>query len=413
MAWDSLWLGGHIATCDPSHDPYGIIEHAAVAVKDGHIAWLGRMLDLPNDYAQQTQTIHDFSHQWLTPGLIDCHTHLVYAGDRIMEFEQRLLGENYISIANAGGGIQATVRACRAASETELFELAAKRLQQWLAEGVTTIEIKSGYGLDVENECKLLRAAQALAQYYPIRVHTTFLGAHTVPVEMRHNPTAYLDLICEQMLPIIANHKLAHSVDAFCESIAFSPNQVRQVFSRAQALGFSIKLHADQLSDLNGAALAAEFNALSADHLEYTNSQGVQALKAAGTVAVLLPGAFYSLQATQKPPIAELRQANVPMAIATDHNPGSSPIHSLLCMLNLACTLWQMTPAEALLGVTQHAATALGIGHSHGSVALGKVADFALWDISHPAELAYRLGHNPCLGRVLGGQALLAHHNIR
>ncbi len=404
--WDSVWLGGHIATLAPHHEAYGIIKNAAIAVRNGKICWLGKLRDLPPQYIQHTQNIYDFSKQWLTPGLIDCHTHLIYAGNRATEFEQRLQGIDYATIAKQGGGIQATVNATRQADADQLLQLASKRLGCLLREGVTTVEIKSGYGLNAENEYKLLRCARRLGEILPVQVRCTFLGAHAVPAELHGQADRYIDQVCD-MLPEIKTQGLADAVDAFCETIAFTPAQVTRVFRTAASLGLPVKLHADQLSDSHGAKLAADFAALSADHLEYSNEHGIKALAAAGTVAVLLPAAFYFLREQQMPPLALLRRHQVPWALATDSNPGSAPVLSLLLILNMACTLWRVTPEEALLGVTRHAAMALGLGDSHGSLALGKVADFALWDIEHPAELAYWIGANPCVGRVLAGKPVI------
>ncbi len=404
--WDSLFINCRLATMAPGGAAYGAIEEAAIAVQDGRIAWVGTMRELPAVKAQQARATHDLRGRWLTPGLIDCHTHLVYGGNRAHEFELRLGGATYEEIARAGGGIRSTVAATRAATEQALIESALPRLDALQAEGVTTVEIKSGYGLNTETEAKTLRAARALAGRRRVNVRTTFLGAHTVPAEFDGRADAYIDLVVSEMLPVVAKEGLADAVDAFCEKIAFSPEQTARVFDAAAGHGLPVKLHADQLSDLGGAALAARYKALSADHLEYTSDAGVAAMAKAGTVAVLLPGAFYFLRETKLPPLAQFRAAGVPIAIATDSNPGSAPVTSILLMLNMACTLFRMTPEEALAGVTRHAATALGMAETHGTLAVGKAADFAIWNIERPAELCYRIGFNPCAGVVRGGEAV-------
>lgn len=395
-AWDSLWMNGRLATMRMGAGPYGAVDGAALAIRDGRIAWLGPMGDLPGEPRKLARELHNLGGRWVTPGLIDCHTHLVYGGDRAHEFEMRLGGATYEEIARAGGGIRSTVAATRAASEEELVQSAARRLDSLQAEGVTVVEIKSGYGLDTESELRMLRAARTLGRRHPVTVRTTFLGAHALPPEFDGRADAYVDMIVESMLPSAASAGLADSVDAFCEKIAFTPAQTERVFDAAKRLSLPVRLHADQLSDLGGAALAARFGALSADHLEYTSEEGVSALAAAGTIAVLLPGAFYFLRETQLPPIEKLRAARVPIAIATDSNPGSSPVTSILLMLNMACTLFRLTPDEALAGVTRHAASALGLRDTHGTLEVGKSADFAVWDIERPAELCYRIGYNPC-----------------
>ncbi len=402
--WDALWVNGRLATMVPETRaaPYGAVEDGALAVDGGGIAWVGPRADLPGAPDSLARRVHDLDRRWLTPGLIDCHTHLVYGGDRAAEFEARLEGASYEDIAKAGGGILSTVAATRAASEDELFQAARPRLVALIAEGVTTVEIKSGYGLDLDNELKQLRVARALGAALPVTVKTTFLGAHALPPEFAGRAEAYIDAVVA-MLPEVADSGLADALDAFCEKIAFSPEQTARVFEAACARGLPVKLHADQLSDLGGAALAARFGALSADHLEYASAAGVAAMAAAGTVAVILPGAFYVLRETQIPPVAALRAAGVPIALATDCNPGSAPVTSLLLMLNMGCTLFGLTPEEALAGVTRHAATALGLGASHGTLEAGKAADFAVWDIERPAELAYRLGFNPLAYAVKDG----------
>ncbi|OAB55353.1 imidazolonepropionase [Phormidium willei BDU 130791] len=384
----------------PNGTPYGALEGMALAVRDGHISWLGPMRELPHQGAKRLVPLEG---RWMTPGLIDCHTHLVYGGNRAAEFELRLTGASYEEIARAGGGIAATVAATRAADEETLLAAARPRLETLLSEGVTTVEAKSGYGLDLENEVKMLRVARRLAADYPVTLRTTFLGAHAVPPEYRDDRAGYLEAVIT-MLPAIAEAGLADAVDAFCESIAFTPEETARLFTAAQALGLPVKLHADQLSDLGGAALAARFKALSADHLEYTGEAGAAAMAAAGTVAVLLPGAFYVLRETQLPPIEAFRRHGVAMALATDCNPGSSPLTSPLLAMNLACTLFRMTPEEALTGFTRSAAVALGLGASHGTLEVGKAADLAVWEIERPGELAYRLGFNPLAYAIQDGK---------
>lgn len=375
-------------------NPYGVIENGAVGVNDGLISYIGTS----NPELDAKETI-DVQGQWLTPGLIDCHTHLVYGGNRANEFEMRLNGVAYEEIAKAGGGIISSVKATREATEEELFQSAAKRLQSFIDEGVTTIEIKSGYGLDTENEIKMLKVAKRLEQEFPIRVSTTFLGAHALPPEFKgdgtkDNSDGYIDLVCNDMIPKIAELGLADCVDAFCENIGFSYEQTERVFKAAQKHGLKVKLHAEQLSDQSGAGLAADYSALSADHLEYLSQDSIDKMAKSGTVAVLLPGAFYFLRETKLPPMDELRQAGVPIAVASDSNPGTSPAQSLLLMLNMACTLFRMTPLEALQGVTINAAKALGLEDKVGSIEIGKKAELALWDIDHPNQLSYQLGGN-------------------
>jgi imidazolonepropionase len=389
--WDSLCTNVNLATMAEGGAPYGAIEHGALAIKEGRIAWLGAAADLPH---QDAGEVIDGAGGWLTPGLIDAHTHLVFAGDRSGEFEQRLTGVSYEEIARSGGGIGRTVAATRQASHEELETSAGRRLACLLAEGVTTVEIKSGYGLDRATEIKMLEVARRLGQEHPVDVRTTFLGAHALPKESANDRAGYLDLVCTRVLPEVAERGLADAVDAFCEGIAFTPDEVARVFETARALGLPVKLHADQLSDLGGAALAARFGALSADHLEYASEPGIQAMAAAGAVAVLLPGAFYTLRERRKPPIDSFRRHGVPIALATDCNPGSSPVTSLLAILNLACNLFGLTPEEALAGVTRHAARALGL-NDRGTLAVGKRADLALWRIHRPAELSYWFGFTP------------------
>ena len=388
---DAVWLHARLATMAGP-----VIRDGALAVTTGRISWVGERCDWEGD----VRVVHDARGAWILPGFVDCHTHLVYAGSRAHEFELRLQGASYEEIATAGGGILSTVRATRAASETELLSLAQRRLRAWLAEGAAVIEVKSGYGLDRDTELKMLRAARRLEG---LTVKTTFLGAHALPEEYKGRPDAYIDFVCDEVLPAAAADKLVDAVDAFCERIAFSRHQTARVFESAKRLGLQVKLHADQLSDLGGAALAAKHGALSADHLEYTSEAGIEALARAGSVAVLLPGAFYFLRETRLPPISALRSHHVPIALATDHNPGSSPLSSPLLAMNMACTLFRLTPEEALAGFTVHAARALGLQASHGTLQVGKAADFALWEIDSPAELAYAIGANPCIGRVRAG----------
>ncbi|MFZ6657039.1 imidazolonepropionase [Undibacterium sp. TJN19] len=401
ILWDSLWLNVHLACMT---EGYGEIRDAAIAVKDGKIVWLGQQGNLPAGYS--ASKTHDGKGCWLTPGLIDCHTHLVYAGNRSNEFEARLNGVAYEEIARQGGGIISTVRATRAATEDELLAQTLPRLHAMLAEGVTTIEIKSGYGLDLETEARILRVARRIGNEFPVRVKTTFLGAHALPPEYAGRADDYISLVCELMLPALMTENLVDAVDVFCEKIGFSPAQTERVFQAAQARGLPVKLHAEQLSDQGGAALTARYQGLSADHLEYLSGAGISAMAASGTVAVLLPGAFYFLRETKYPPLAELRAAGIAIALATDCNPGTSPMTSLLLTMNMACTLFCMTPLEALQGVTCHAARALGIESETGSLEVGKAADFALWAITRPADLAYHIAANPSQARVFAGKLL-------
>jgi imidazolonepropionase len=394
---DAAWINTRLATMT---DGYGTIEDGVVAATNGKISWVGPR----SAWRERAKEERDAGGAWITPGLVDCHTHLVYAGNRANEFEQRLKGASYEDIARAGGGILSTVNATRAASEEALLSAARKRLGQWLREGAAVIEIKSGYGLDRETELRMLRVARRLDE--DIAVRTTFLGAHAVPPQYKGREDAYIDFVCEEVLPAAAREGLVDAVDAFCERIAFSPAQTTRLFEKARALGLPVKLHADQMSDLGGAALAAEHGALSADHLEHSSEASLRAMAKAGSVAVLLPGAFYFLRETKQPPIEALRRHGVPIALATDHNPGSSPVSSPLLILNMACTLFRLTPEEALAGMTCHAARALGMQATHGTLALGKAADFALWEIASPAELAYAVGANPCVGRVRAGRTL-------
>ena len=379
---------------------YGLIENGAVAISDGMINWVGPEKELPLEFAGLQEK--DLGGRLVTPALIDCHTHLVYGGSRATEFELRLKGASYEEISRSGGGILSTVTATRNASEEELFAQSLPRFDALLAEGVGTVEIKSGYGLDLETEIKMLRVARQLGKERNIRVKTSFLGAHAIPPEFAGKAEAYIDFVCEEVLPAVHEEKLADAVDGFCENIAFSTKQISRVFDTASALGLPLKLHAEQLSNLGGTALAANYGALSADHLEYLDEAGIRAMAKSGTVAVVLPGAFYTLRETQFPPLKALRQAGVPLAIATDCNPGSSPLTSLLLCMNMACTLFRMTPEEALCGVTREAAQALGIGPEVGTIEVGKKAEFAVWNVEQPAELAYRIGFNPLEEMVLG-----------
>ncbi|OYU16824.1 MAG: imidazolonepropionase [Rhodobacteraceae bacterium PARR1] len=380
---------------------YGLIHDAAIALDDGRIAWVGAMADLPEAYRLLDR--HDLGGRLVTPGLIDCHTHIVFAGHRAAEFEMRLQGASYEEIARAGGGILSTVTATRAADQAALTAAALRRLTAMRRTGTTTIEVKSGYGLTVADEVKLLRAARALAGLSPVTIRTTHLAAHAIPPEFKGRADDYIDQVAIPSLHAAHAEGLVDAVDAFCEGIAFSPDQVARLFNAASALGLPVKLHAEQLSDLNGAALAARHNALSADHLEYLSPTGVAAMAKAGTVAVILPGAFYTLRETQAPPIAALRAAGVPMAVATDCNPGSSPMTSLPLAMNMACTLFRMTPLEALLGTTTHAARALGLT-DRGQIAPGLRADLAVWDADHPAELCYPIGAEALSQTIIGGR---------
>ena len=401
MRFDTIWLDARLATLSPDHGRLGVVERAAVATAAGRIAFAGPMAELPAGWDASNRIALDG--RWITPGLIDCHTHLVYAGNRAHEFELRLAGASYEDIARAGGGIVSTVKATRAASEDDLVRVSLPRLDCLLAEGVTTVEIKSGYGLERETEMRMLSAARRLARERDVDVVTSFLGAHALPAEANGDKDRYIDEVCE-MIPAIARGKLADAVDAFCETIAFSPEQTARVFVAAQAAGLPVKLHADQLSNLHGARLAAEHGALSADHLEYTGEDGVAAMARSGTVAVLLPGAFYVLREKQVPPIASLRRHGVPMAIATDSNPGTSPITSLLLTLNMAATLFGLTVEETIAAVTREAARALGKLGDIGTLERGKWCDLAIWDIERPAELTYRIGFNPLYARVRRGK---------
>ena len=385
--FDQLWTNARIATM--RGNALGLIEQGAIASLGDRITWIGNAADAP---IADATVVHDCAGALMTPGLIDCHTHLVFAGNRAQEFEQRLLGTSYEDIANAGGGIFSTVRATREATEPELLGQSEPRLHVLMAEGVTTIEIKSGYGLDLESERKILRVARELGRRNAISVMTTFLGAHALPLEFAGRADDYVDFVCDQLLPVVAKEKLADAVDAFCDKIGFTRAQTQRIFEAARRLGLPVKLHTEQLSNQRGAALAAEFGALSADHLEYLDEAGVAAMAKAGTVAVLLPGAFYVLRETKLPPIELLRKSGVAIAIASDLNPGTSPIVSLQANMHLACTLFRLTPSEVLRGVTVNAARALGLQHDRGTLAAGKRADWCVWDVASPVELCYWMG---------------------
>jgi imidazolonepropionase len=396
-----VWRNARLATLKESLPGLGIVENGAIAVRDGRIAFAGPEAELPAAFA--TAESVDCEGRWITPGLIDCHTHLVHAGDRAHEFELRLAGASYEEVARAGGGIVSSVKALRAASEDDLVHQTLPRLDALIAEGVTTVELKSGYGLDTENELKSLRAARRIAEERDVTVRTTFLGAHALPPEMNGDKTAYVEKVVNEMLPAIAAEGLADAVDGFCEGIAFSPDEMARVFDAAKGHGLPVKLHADQLSNLHGAELAARYGALSADHLEYTDDAGAAAMAKAGTVAVILPGAFYFIRETKKPPVDLFRKHGVKMAVATDSNPGTSPLTSLLLTMNMAATLFGMTVEECIAGTTREAARALGLVDEVGTLEAGKWADFVLWDIGRPAELVYRMGFNPLHASIRSG----------
>ncbi len=399
---DGLWINTNLATMIPG-TPYGAIEDGAIAVSDGKIVWVGKRKSLPRLIETKASNVYDIEGCWITPGMVDCHTHLVYSGSRANEFELRLQGATYEDIARLGGGIRSTVFATRSADEESLFRQSAPRLLALMSEGVTTVEIKSGYGLDLDTEIRMLRVTRRLGKAYPVTVFPTFLGAHALPPEFEGRSDDYIDFVCEQVLPEVSVQGLAAAVDVFCETIAFTPQQTERIFQAASHHGLPIKLHAEQLSDQGGTQLAVNYGALSVDHLEHLSEAGVRALAKSKTVAVLLPGAFYFLRETTLPPIERLRSSSVPMAVSTDCNPGSSPTVSILLMLNMACTLFRLTPEEALLGVTLNGAKALGLADRIGTLETGKDADFVVWDISTPAELAYHLGFNPCRNVVKNG----------
>ncbi|XOJ19330.1 imidazolonepropionase [Brevundimonas sp. S1H14] len=400
LTYDRLITDCHVAAMTEGGEPYGAIEDAAILIKDGRIVWVGARVDLPVHKAVETDRLGG---RWVTPGLVDCHTHLVFGGERSGEFEQRLEGATYEEIARAGGGIVSSVRATREESEDQLYASALARLEGLKATGVTTVEIKSGYGLDHDSELKMLRVARRIGREAGVRVRTSYLGLHAVPPEHKADRAAYVDKAVDQILPAAHAEGLVDAVDAYCEPIAFSVEEVSRLFDKAEELGLPVKLHADQLSDGGGAALAARYQALSADHIEHTTEAGVKAMAEAGVVAVLLPGAFLMLRETQAPPIALLRQHGARMAVATDCNPGTSPVASMTAAINLACVQFRLTPEEALAGVTRHAARALGLHEEIGTVEAGKAADLAVWDISRPAELAYWLGKPLLHSRYLGG----------
>lgn len=399
--FDAIYTNLNIASMVANQTPYGAITKGAIGVKDGRLAFVGAEADLPINYSA-TESI-DGSNQWVFPGFIDCHTHAVFGGNRTIEFEMRLNGASYENIARAGGGILSTVMATRQASLEELVSSATKRLKRLAAEGVTVVEIKSGYGLTLHDEIKMLEAAKLAADACRLKLSRTFLGAHALPPEYDNDADGYIQHVCEDMIPAIAGAGIADTVDAFCEGIGFTTEQTRRVFEAAQKHGLKVKLHAEQLSDLGGAKLAAEFSALSADHLEYVNAEGITAMAEAGTIAVLLPGAFYSLGETKRPPIEMMRSAGVNMALASDMNPGSSPVSSLQLMLHMGCTLFGMTPEEALAGITRNAAKALGLA-DHGTLEVGKQADMVFFDIETPAELAYWVGGLPPEKIIIKGE---------
>jgi imidazolonepropionase len=401
--WDILLLDCHAATmAEESREEFGVIRNAAIALKGGRIAWIGPAKNRPSGKARRTRRLHG---AWVTPGLVDCHTHLVFGGERVGDWRLRQAGASYQEIAEAGGGIVSSVRATRKATPATLLASAEKRARALASQGVTTVEIKSGYGLDLKTEEKMLRVAARVGTRAKVHVARTFLGAHALPPELRQARARYLDLVCETMIPRIARAKLAEACDAFCETFAFTPAEVERVFRAARAHGLAIKIHAEQMSNRQGAALAARMGALSADHLEHLDSAGVAALAKAGTVAVLLPSAHYFMRESKKPPVAELRRAGVAMAVATDCNPGTSPNLSPLLTLNMACTLFGLTPQEAVAGMTRHAAKALGRENSIGTLEAGKAADLAIWNISEPAELAYWLGADLLVDRYYEGRS--------
>jgi len=398
--FDTLLVNANLATMRAGGAPYGAIRDGAIGITAGRIEWVGPRDDLSATPESLATEVLDAERAWVTPGLVDCHTHLVYGGNRAAEFEMRLNGASYEEIARAGGGIVSTVLTTRDASDNELATSASGRLKTLLSEGVTTVEIKSGYGLDLATELRMLRIARLLGDTAPVTVKTTFLGAHAVPAEFKGRADAYIDFVVNEVLPAVASAGLADAVDCFCENIGFTLEQTMRVFDAAKALGLPVKLHADQRTDTGGAALAAKYGALSADHIEYSNEAGIAAMAAAGTVGVLLPGAYYFLREDHLPDIAAMRRHGLDMALATDSNPGSSPLVSILLALNFGCTIFRLTPEEALAGITRNGAKALGMGATHGTIEVGKVADLVLWKVDAPAELAYAMGANPCL-RVL------------
>ncbi len=414
--FDTLWMNANLATMRTGGAPYGAVTggapygavtDGAIGISEGKIAWVGPRAELAGPPGQLAREVHDAERAWITPGLVDCHTHLVYAGNRANEFEMRLNGATYEDISRAGGGIVSTVRQTRDASDTDLAISASVRLKRLLAEGVTTIEIKSGYGLDMQTELRMLRVARLIGSTAPVTVKTTFLGAHALPAEYKGRADAYIDFVADEVLPAAAEAGLVDAVDAFCEVIGFTPEQTIRVFEAAKKHGLPVKLHADQRSDFGGAALAARYGALSADHIEFASEAGIEAMGKAGVVGVLLPGAFYFLREEHLPPVAALRKHGVAIALASDSNPGSSPLVSLLLAMNFACTLFRLTPEEALAGVTRNGAKALGMGATHGTIEAGKVADLAFWKVDGPMELAYAMGANPCVGVVKAGETVV------
>ncbi len=401
--YDTLWTNARLATMTQGDVPYGAIESGALAARDGSIAWCGPQADLADAPEQLAERVIDARGRWITPGLVDPHTHLVFGGERVADFERRVAGETYVSAAAGGSGIAHTVALTRGSDETTLLHDAARRLRRLIANGTTTVEIKSGYGLDVDTELRILRVARRLESECGISVRTTYLGAHVVPPEYAQRRSEYVRLICDVMLPRIARDRLADAVDVFCDTIAFTPPESERVLAAACALGLAVKVHADQIDDTGAAALAARYGALSADHLERTSDNGVRALAAAGTVAVLLPGAYYYLRETVKPPLEALRRHGVPLALATDCNPGTSPLLALPAAMNLGCVLFGLSAHEALVATTRNAARALGLG-DRGVLAPGRRCDLALWDVGSPAEIAYWLGASPCAGVVVAGK---------
>jgi imidazolonepropionase len=402
--FDALWYNANLATMAPDGAPYGAIEDGALAARDGTIAWIGRRADLPDAPERLAERAIDADGRWITPGLIDPHTHVVFGGDRVADFERRVAGQSYVAAARGGSGIAHTVAMTRAADDATLYRDAARRMRTMIANGSTTIEVKSGYGLDVETELRMLRVARRLGDDLGITIRTTYLGAHVVPPEYADRREAYVSLICDEMLPLVAGERLADAVDVFCDTIAFSPAETARVLETARAVGLPVKLHADQIADTGATALAARFGALSADHIEHAGEAGVAELARAGTVAVLLPGAFYYLRETVKPPVAVLRAHGVPIALATDCNPGTSPVTTLPAALNMACVLFGLTPEEAVAGVTRNAARALGLA-DRGTLELGHRCDLALWDVASPAELCYWTGSSRCAGVVVNGNS--------
>jgi len=407
--WDRLYIDIHLATMAQSATPYGAIRDGAIATQDGKIAWVGERALLPDAPEKLAKEVLHAHHHWVTPGLIDCHTHLVFGGQRADEFARKLQGESYEAILASGGGILSTVLATRRASLQELLDRALEMARYAMSQGVTTLEIKSGYGLNLEEELKILRVIKHLADLLPITIKATCLAAHIIPSEYKNRRAAYINLIAKELLPQVKEERLASAVDVFCEKIAFSLEETEEIFRVAQALDFDLKIHAEQLSSLHGSYLAARYHALSADHLEYITESDIVAMKASGTVAVLLPGAFYFLRERQTPPLHLLREHKVPIALATDFNPGTSPINSLSTIMNLACVLWGFTPEEALRAVTLDAARALRLEATHGSLEVGKNADLAFWNIETPAELAYYLHGRTCSRLVVRGESVLSH----